>query len=354
MARPFTLSADRVIVIAELSANHGQSIATAIETIEAAAAAGADAIKIQTYRPETMTLDSDRPEFAISGGLWDGRRLYELYAEAQTPWEWHADLQSAAERVGLPLFSTPFDRTAVDLLAKLHMPAYKIASFELVDLELIAYVAEQRKPIIMSTGMGSLEEIARAVGVIRRVWSGHDPGLALLHCVSAYPAPPQEMNLATIPHLGRAFGVTAGLSDHTLGIEVAVASVALGARIIEKHLTLSRAAGGPDAGFSLEPAELAALVQAVRITERAVGEVHYGPTAAEAASVRFRRSIFIVQDIAAGEPFTRDNLRVVRPGHGLPPHLLPSMLGRKAAVDCTAGTPLKASAIDGLELETLS
>ena len=336
-----------VLVVAELSANHGGSLAHAIETVEAAAESGADAIKLQTYRPDTLTIRSTRKEFRLESGPWKGRTLYDLYEEAHTPWEWHPELKKAAQRVGLPLFSTPFDRTAVDFLEELQVPAFKIASFEVGDLGLVAYVAQQRKPIIMSTGMASLGEIDRAVREVRRVWQGRDFGLSLLKCVSAYPASPHSMNLATIPHLASAFQVTAGLSDHTLGTAVATTAVALGAKVIEKHVTMRRSDGGPDSGFSLEPQELRELVAAVREAEAAIGTVHYGPTEEDTASLLYRRSLFIVRDVKAGDPVTRENVRAIRPGHGLAPEAFPWLLGRLFSCDCSAGTPLQSDLLKG-------
>ncbi len=349
MSKKLDLSADKVLIIAELSANHGNSLAQAIETIEAAAEAGADAIKIQTYTADTMTINCDRPEFRINGGLWNGRQYYELYREAHTPWEWHGDLKAAAERVGIPLFSTPFDTAAVDHLESFDVPAYKIASFEIVDLELVRYIGEQRRPVIMSTGMSTVEEIARAVGTLRRVWGEEQQPLALLRCVSSYPAPPEDMNLATITHLGQTFGVIPGLSDHTLGSAVAVAAVAMGARLIEKHFTLRRSDGGPDAVFSIEPAELKQLVDNVRVVEAAIGSVHYGPSGSDESNLASRRSIFVVEDVGEGATFTRENIRVIRPGHGLAPHLLQSVLGRSATRSCPRGTPLTIEHVFGLE-----
>lgn len=334
------LDGKQTTIVAELSANHNGSLQKAIETIQAAAEAGADAIKIQTYTPDTMTIDCDREDFVVRGGLWDGRTLYDLYREAHTPWEWHPELKRAANDAGLPLFSTPFDLTAVDFLAELGVPAYKIASFELTDVALLCKVAERRQPIILSTGMGTLAEIDEAVRTIRVAWCAEDHGLVLLHCVSAYPAPAEQCNLATIPHLAAAFGVAAGLSDHTLGTAVSVAAVALGACLIERHFTLRRADGGPDSAFSLEPDELRALVRDVRQAEEAVGAVRYGATEAEQGNLVFRRSIYLVKDVARGERFSTENVRVIRPGYGMAPALLDRVLGRRAARDCSFGTPL--------------
>lgn len=324
-------------IIAEMSANHNQDFEQAIRIVHAAHEAGADAIKLQTYTPDTMTIQSDKAYFHIKGTIWEGRTLHDLYGEAYTPWEWQPKLKAEAERLGMACFSTPFDHTAVDFLEAMSVPAYKIASFELVDLPLIERVARTGKPMIMSTGMGSLAEIAEAVQAIHNV--GNQP-FALLKCTSAYPAPPEEMNLRTIPHLSEAFGVVAGLSDHTLGIAVPVAAVTLGACIVEKHFTLSREMPGPDSAFSLEPHEFKAMVEAIRVAEKALGQVSYQVTEREGASRVFRRSLFVVKDIQAGEVFTEEHVRSIRPGHGLPPKYLPEVLGRRAAQDIERGTPL--------------
>ncbi len=332
-------------IIAELSANHLQSIERARELVAAAHASGADAVKLQTYTPDTMTLDCRSELFAVGHGtIWEGRNLYDLYREAHTPWEWHAELKVEAERRGLVFFSTPFDHTAVDFLEDLGVELYKVASFEVVDIPLLRRIAATSKPVIMSTGMASLAEIDEAVRTLRQ---GGCPGLALLKCTSAYPAPPEEMNLRTLPHLGQAFGVPVGLSDHTLGIAVPTAATALGACIIEKHFTLSRAQKGPDSEFSLEPHEFKAMVLAVRETEKALGDVSYALTAKEASSRVFRRSLFVVQDIRAGEIFTSDNVRSIRPGHGLAPKHLDLVLGRRAVRDVPKGTPLSFDLIGG-------
>lgn len=326
-----------VYVIAELSANHGRQLDTAMALIAAARDAGADAIKLQTYTPDTMTIDSDQPWFKVSGTRWEGRSLYELYAEAQTPWEWHALLKQEAERCGLHFFSTPFDDTSVDFLQSLEVPAYKIASFENIDVPLLRKVARTGKPIIMSTGMATLPELHEAVGTIR------DSGgreLVLLKCTSAYPAPPESMNLRTIPHLSATFGVPVGLSDHTLDTLVPAAAVALGAAVIEKHLTLSRSEPGPDTGFSLEPSEFRAMVEAVRVTERSLGTVRYGTSGEEVATSAFRRSIFIVRDVRQGETFSVDNIKVIRPALGLHPRHFSEVVGRPATRDIVRGTPL--------------
>ena len=331
-------------VIAELSANHGGDLDRARAIMAAAKEAGADAVKLQTYTADTLTLDCDRPEFRLSDGPWAGRSLYDLYREAHTPWAFHGDLFAIGAELGLAVFSTPFDPTAVDLLESLDAPAHKIASFEIVDLPLIRRVAATGKPVILSTGMANLAEIAEAVAAARE--SGCEQ-LALLHCVSGYPAPPQDCNLATIPHLAEAFGVTVGLSDHTLGIAVPVAAVALGASLIEKHVTLSRADGGPDAAFSLEPPELAAMIEGVHTAHAALGRVDYTLKGSERGNVTLRRSLYAVADIKAGEPLTEHNIRSIRPGHGLAPKHLPALIGRTAREEIPRGTPLDWSLLDG-------
>jgi pseudaminic acid synthase len=326
-----------VFIIAEMSANHRQEFDEAVRIIRAAKKAGADAVKLQTYTPDTLTMDSDSEHFRIKGTLWEGETLYSLYKRAYMPWEWHPKLKEVAEEEGIILFSTPFDRTAVDFLEEMNVPAYKVASFELVDIPLIEYIAGKGKPLIMSTGMATLEEIKEAVNAARAAGSKE---IALLKCTSAYPAPPEEMNLRTIPDLAETFGVVSGLSDHTTGIAVPVAAVSLGASIIEKHFTLSRAKGGPDSAFSLEPDEFGAMVEAVRVAEKALGAVHYGLTKEEEKSRVFRRSLFVVKDMKAGDIFTEDNVRSIRPGHGLPPKHLKSIIGKKASKNIKGGTPL--------------
>jgi len=333
-------------VIAEMSANHHHDIDEAIRIIRAAKEAGADAIKLQTYTPDTMTIDSDREPFRIKGTLWDGRKLYELYGDAYTPWEWQPRLKEAADEIGIDLFSTPFDATAVDFLEEMGVPVHKIASFENVDLPLIRKVAATGKPIILSTGMASLAEIDEAVRTAREAGATQ---IALLKCTSAYPAPADEMNLRTIPHLAEAFGVVSGLSDHTMGSAAAVASVALGAAIVEKHFTLDRSVPGPDSAFSMEPAEFREMVDAIRLAERALGGVSYRVTDRERSSLVFRRSLFVVEDVRAGEPFTPRNVRVIRPGYGLAPRHLEEVLGRRAARDVERGTPLSWSLVGGGE-----
>ena len=333
----------RTFIIAELSANHGGRLETALAVVRAAAAAGADAIKLQTYRPDTITLDHDGEMFRISAGtVWDGKTLHALYEEAQTPWEWHQPIRDEAFRRGITWFSSPFDLTAVDFLETLDAPAYKIASYEIVDIGLIRRVAATRKPMIISTGMATLAEIEEAVAAARDAGAND---IALLKCTSAYPTPPDEVNLRTIPHLADAFSVPVGLSDHTMGIAVPVAAVALGAVIVEKHLTLRRADGGPDSGFSLEPDELTEMVSQIRVTERALGAVSYVPTKQEARSRSLRRSLFVVEDIRAGETLTDANVRSVRPGHGMHTRHLPDVIGRRAARDIRRGTPLDWSLI---------
>lgn len=325
-------------VVAELSANHNGSLEAALRLIEEAKAAGADAVKIQTYRPDTITLDSERPEFRIEHGLWAGRTLYELYDWAHTPWEWHETLFAHARKVGVTLFSSPFDPTAVDLLESLGAPAYKVASFEAVDLPLIRRIAATGKPMIVSTGMADAEEIGEAVAAAR---AGGCRELALLHCVSGYPAPASDYNLRTIPDMAERFETVVGLSDHTLGTAAACAAVALGAALIEKHVTLDRAAGGPDDSFSLEPPELAALCAGVRDAWSALGRVDYGRKSSEQGNVVFRRSLYFVKPLAAGATVTADAVRSVRPGYGAPPKLLDAVIGRRVRSAVERNTPVR-------------
>lgn len=332
-------------VICEVSGNHNGSLNRAVELLEAAAATGADAVKIQSYTPDTITIDHDGPGFRIEGGLWGGRTLYDLYKEAHTPFEWHEPLFRRARELGVTLFSTPFDESAVDLLEELGAPAYKIASFEVVDLPLVAYVASKGKPMIVSTGMANLEEIGDAVRSARENGCGE---LVLLHCVSSYPAPDEQSNVRTVADLGERFGVVSGLSDHTFGSAVAVASIALGGSVVEKHFTLRRADGGPDSAFSLEPAEFAALVEDCKRAWCSLGQVTYDLQGCEKGSAVFRRSLYVVHDIAAGEPITRDNVRSIRPGYGLAPRMLPLVLGAIAARDLKRGTPLKLEDLTGV------
>ena len=325
-------------VIAELSGNHNQDFDRAVRLVQAAKEAGVDAVKLQTYTADTITIRSNRQEFRIGGGtIWDGRNLHDLYGEAYTPWEWQPKLKKVADELGIDLFSSPFDTTAVDFLEKMGVPAYKLASFELVDIELIQKMARTGKPLIIATGMATLEEISEAVQCAQQAGATQ---IALLKCTSAYPSSPEEMNLRTIPELARRFDVPVGLSDHTMGMEVPVAAVALGASVIEKHLTLSRAQKGPDSEFSLEPDEFKAMVQAVRVAERALGKVHFGASPREAKSRIFRRSLFVVEDVKQGEVFTAKNVRSIRPAHGLHTRHLPEILGKHAVRDIAFGTPL--------------
>lgn len=334
-----------VYVVAEMSANHNQSFEEAVRIMEAAKRAGADAVKIQTYTPDTLTIDCDNEHFRIGAGtLWSGRTLYELYGEAYTPWEWQPRLRDVATALELDFFSTPFDDSAVDFLEGMDVPAYKVASFEIVDLPLIRRIARTGKPLIISTGMATLAEVDDAVRAAREAGAAE---IALLKCTSAYPAPASSMNLRTIPHLAASFGVPAGLSDHTMGIAAPVAAVTLGAAIIEKHFTLSRAVKGPDSAFSLEPHEFREMVNAIRDAEAALGAVTYGTGAAEASGRIFRRSLFVVENVRAGEAFTERNVRSIRPGDGMPPKHLPDVLGRRAARDIARGTPLAWALVAG-------
>jgi len=328
---------DPPFVICELSGNHNGDLGRALAMIDAAAETGADAIKIQTYTADTITLDVDRPEFRIQGGLWDGRTLHDLYREAQTPYEWHPALFEQATKRGVILFSSPFDETAVDLLSRLDAPAYKIASFEAVDLPLIRYAAARGRPLIISTGMANEAEIAAARDA---ALAGGAGGVILLHCVSSYPASFADANLRTVPDMAARFGCPVGLSDHTPGTAASVAAVALGACVIEKHFTLARADGGPDAAFSLEPAEFAALVRDCRDAWASLGRAHYDLLGSEAGNIQFRRSLYIVADVAEGELLTRDHVRSVRPGNGLPPDAINAVLGRPAARALHRGEPL--------------
>jgi pseudaminic acid synthase len=331
-------SGQPVYVIAEMSANHGQNYERAVSLLHAAKASGADAVKLQTYTANTMTIACDREEFRIGGGtIWDGRNLHDLYREAYTPWEWQPRLKAAANDLGMDLFSTPFDATAVDFLEEMGVPAHKLASFELVDIPLIQKMAQTGKPLIMSTGMATPEEIEEGLQAARKAGATQ---IALLKCTSAYPASSEGMNLRTIPELSRRFGVPVGLSDHSMGTAVPVAAVALGACIIEKHLTLSRSEPGPDSAFSLEPQEFKEMVEAVRVAEKALGEVHFGVSEKEASSRVFRRSLFVVRDVKCGEKFTAENIRAIRPGHGLHTRHLIEILGQKATRDIDRGTPM--------------
>ena len=325
-------------IIAELSANHNRSLDQALRIVHAAKEAGVDAVKLQTYTADTITISSNRECFRIKGGtLWDGRTLYDLYNEAFTPWEWQPQLKRVCDEVGLDLFSSAFDPSAVDFLESMGVPAHKIASPELVDLPLIQKMARTGKPLILSTGMATVEEIEEAISAARTAGARQ---LALLRCTSAYPAPADEMNLRSIPDMMRRFGLPIGLSDHTPGIAVSVAAVSLGASLIEKHLTISRAEGGPDSTFSLEPQEFKALVDGIRSTEKALGVVQYGPTPHEIKTRAYRRSLFVVQELKKGDMFTAENVRSIRPADGLHPRHLPEVIGRHAAVDIERGTPV--------------
>jgi pseudaminic acid synthase len=338
MSSPLFGNRDSVYIVAEMSANHNQNFERAVQLIRAANEAGADAVKLQTYTADTLTIRSGKSYFRIGGGtLWDGRGLHDLYAEAFTPWEWQPKLKAVATELGMDLFSTAFDSSAVDFLEEMGVPFHKVASFELVDIPLIEKAASTGKPLIISTGMATLAEIDEAVRAAREAGATE---IALLKCTSAYPSAPEMMNLRTIPHLAQAFGVPVGLSDHTMGTAVPVAAVALGARIIEKHFTLSRVVLGPDSAFSLEPHEFKAMVEAVRTAEKALGEVFYGVSAEEQKSRVFRRSLFVVKDVTVGEVLTLENVRSIRPGLGLLPKYLPQVLGRNAARDLERGTPL--------------
>jgi len=325
-------------IIAELSANHNGDINRAYQIMEAAKEAGADAIKLQSYTHETITIDCDSEEFQIHGGLWDGQSLYELYKGAHMPWEWHKPLFEKAKALGITIFSSPFDFTAVDLLEKLDAPAYKIASFELVDLPLIARVAKTGKPMIMSTGMANKEEIQEAVDCARK--NGCEE-LIVLHCVSGYPAPADQYNLKTIADISERFNVLSGLSDHTIDNATAVASVVLGACLIEKHVTMDRSGGGADDSFSLEPKELAQLCKDSKTAWQALGHVNYERTEAEKGNVKFRRSLYVVKDIKVGEKFTPENVRSIRPGFGLAPKYYEEIIGRRSSKSLNKGHHLK-------------
>ena len=324
-------------IIAELSANHNGKLDTALRIIEEAKKAGADAVKLQTYTADTITLDCDSEEFQIHGGLWDGKTLYELYQEAHMPWEWHKPLFEHARQHDITIFSSPFDNTAVDLLEDLNAPAYKIASFEAVDLPLIKYVASTGKPMIISTGMADAEEIQEAIDAARE---GGCKELAILHCVSGYPAPAEDYNLRTIPDMMQRFGLVTGLSDHTLDNTTAIASVVLGASIIEKHFTLDRNGGGPDDSFSLEPLELEALCRDSKTAWSSLGKVDYGRKSSEQGNVRFRRSLYFIKDIKAGSIISSTDIRSVRPGYGIAPKYFSFVVGRRLLVPVLANTPV--------------
>lgn len=334
-------------IIAELSANHNGSMDTALKIIEQAKLCGADAVKLQTYKADTITLNSQNEEFMIRGGLWDGQSLYELYEKAHLPWDWHKPLFDYARELDITIFSSPFDNTAVDLLEDLNAPAYKIASFEAVDLPLIKYVASTGKPMIISTGMADAEEIQEAIDAAR---SGGCKELAILHCVSGYPAPSEDYNLRTIPNMMERFGLVTGLSDHTLDNTTAIASVVLGASIIEKHFTLDRNAGGPDDSFSLEPADLTALCRDSKTAWAALGQVDYGRKASEQGNAQFRRSLYFVKDLKAGDVITEDAVRSVRPGFGLAPKFLDEVIGERVSVDVFKNTAVAFELLSGKKL----
>jgi len=330
---------NNVFIIAELSANHNNDFEIALKTIKAAKEAGADAIKLQTYTADTITLDSDKEYFQMNQGtIWDGTTLYKLYQQAYTPWEWQPKLKEYAESIGLICFSSPFDKTAVDFLENMNVPAYKIASFEITDIPLIEYTASKGKSIIISTGIASLADIEEAVNACRRV--GND-NISLLKCTSSYPAPIEEANLLTIPHLRETFNVTPGLSDHTMGNSVAIAAVALGAKIIEKHFILDRKLGGPDSSFSMEPAEFRQMVDSIREVEKALGKINYQLTPKVEKSKIFARSLFIVKDVKEGEIITEENVRSIRPGYGLHPKYYKEIIGKKFRKEYEKGTPLE-------------
>lgn len=336
----------RPYIIAELSGNHNGSVEQAKILIKAAAENGADCVKLQTYTPDTMTIQSSKPDFQVKGGLWDGYSLWDLYKWAHTPFEWHAELFEYAKECGITCISTPFDETAVDLLEDLDCPFYKIASFELTDLPLVAYVAQKKKPMILSTGMANQQEIEEAVEVVRS--NGCDD-FVLLHCVSGYPTPAEQMNLATIPLLKKTFGCAVGLSDHSLGNTAAVTSIALGATVIEKHFTMRREDGGPDSSFSMEPEELLALRKEADIAAKAYGEGSFRMKQVEQGSMKFRRSLYVVKDMAAGEEFTSANLRRIRPGYGLAPKFYDGIIGKKATQKIEAGTALSEELVEGFD-----
>lgn len=327
----------KVMIIAELSANHNGSLETAIETIKAAKRAGADAIKLQTYTADTITINSNKPDFQIKGTIWDGQNLYQLYKQAYTPWEWHEELFRVAKEEGLICFSSPFDKTAVDLLESLNTPTYKIASFEITDIPLIEYVAAKGKPVIISTGIAGLEDIELALDACKRMGNKQ---IVLLKCTSSYPAPVEEANLAMIPDLAKRFGVVAGLSDHTMGITVPIAATVLGAKVIEKHFIIDRSIGGPDASFSSDEIEFSAMVKAVREAEVAIGKVDYKITDNMIKSREYCRSLYVVEDIKDGELITEKNVRSIRPGYGMHPKYYKDVLGKKVKNDILKGTPL--------------
>jgi len=335
----FEIGKARTFIIAELSGNHNQSFDLAVQTIKAMKKAGADAVKLQTYTADTITIDSDKEYFKVKQGtVWDGSTLYGLYQKAYTPWEWQPKLKKIAEDLGMACFSSPFDNTAIDFLEKMDVPAYKIASFEITDVGLIEYAASKKKPIIISTGVAEPADIREAVKTCRQ--AGNDQ-IILLKCTSSYPAAPEEMNLRTIPDMAKRFKCLAGLSDHTMGAESAIAAVALGAKVIEKHFILDRKLGGPDSSFSMEPAEFKQMVESIRKTERALGCVTYELSAKSKKNREFSRSLFVVKDIKKGDLFSADNIRSIRPGFGLPPKFLKDVIGKRAMHSIARGEPLK-------------
>ena len=325
-------------IICEISANHNGSLQRALELISAAAATGCDAIKLQTYTPDTMTIDHDSDEFMIRGGLWDGYKLYDLYNEAQTPFEWHKALFKRAHTLGVQIFSTPFDETAADLLENVNVPAFKIASFELTDLPLIRYIAKKQKPLIISTGLGNLDEISSAVNAAKSMGNND---IILLHCVSSYPAPVEQSNVRTVKHLAETFDVVTGLSDHTSSNSASIASIAMGGSVIEKHFTLLRADGGPDSNFSLEPDEFTKLTRECREAWASLGKVDYSVKAAERPNLKFRRSIYFVRDLEIGSVISKNDVKVIRPGFGLPPVEIENVVGKKLSIKVSRGTPTK-------------
>lgn len=345
----FNISTNGVFIIAELSANHNGSLEVALETIKAAKRAGADAVKLQTYTADTITIDCDKPDFMVKGGtIWDGNSLYELYQEAYTPWEWHEQLFNCAREEGLVCFSSPFDKTAVDFLEGLNTPAYKIASFEITDIPLIEYAASKGKPMIISTGIATLEDIELALDACRRM-GNHD--IALLKCTSSYPAPIEEANMAMVRDFKERFGVIPGLSDHTMGSTVPVVATCFGAKIIEKHFILDRSIGGPDASFSMNEAEFAQMVKAVREAEKAIGKVDYALTDKQVKGRDFSRSLYVVEDINAGEVITERNVRSIRPGFGMHPKYLNQIVGLKVSRKLLMGQALKAEMIQDFQIK---
>jgi len=327
-----------VFIIAELSANHNGNLSVALDTVRAAKRAGANAIKVQTYTADTITIDSDKEDFLIKGTIWDGRKLYDLYQDAYTPWEWHKEIFDCAKEEGLICFSSPFDKSAVDFLEELDVPAYKIASFEITDIPLIEYVASKGKPVILSTGIATSEDIELALDACRRMGNQN---IALLKCTSSYPAPIEEANMAMIPDFKERFDVVPGLSDHTLGSTVPIVATTLGARIIEKHFILDRSIGGPDASFSMNEEEFTEMVKAVREAEKAIGRVSYAPTEKQITGRAFSRSLYVVKDIKKGDIFTEENLKSIRPGFGMHPKHYLEILGKQASCEIKSGTRLE-------------